>query len=47
MRGRSANLPPEAPKMGVELPAKYGSPESSGLTFELKDPDQEYDIVLK
>ena len=47
MGGRSANLAPEAPATSVELPAKYGAPDSSGLTVELKDADQEYDIPLK
>ena len=42
---------PEMPEMGggaggVPPPAKYGSPTTSGLTFEVKGGKQTYDIPL-
>ncbi len=41
-----ADPPPAGPAVGG-LPAKYQSPNSSGLSFELKDPDQKYNIDLE
>jgi len=31
----------------INLPARYGNPETSELSFELKEPDQDYSIDLK
>lgn len=36
---------PAAPR--IKLPAHYGNPETSELSFELKEPDQDYSIDLK
>jgi hypothetical protein len=49
---KAARLPPAptptatSPPAGG-LPARYADPNSSGLSFELKDADQEYAIDLK
>lgn len=32
---------------GVRLPYRYADPESSGLSFDLKDPDQEWSVDLQ
>ncbi|HEY1381638.1 MAG TPA: hypothetical protein VGF55_32875, partial [Gemmataceae bacterium] len=48
-RAKGARAPTAAaaaPPTGL-LPAKYASPDSAELAFELKDPDQEYPIDLK
>lgn len=34
-------------KASTRLPEHYSSPEKSGLTFELKDADQEWSVDLK
>ena len=31
----------------IKLPDRYGNPETSDLSFELKEPDQDYSIDLK
>jgi hypothetical protein len=36
---------PAAPR--INLPTRYGNPETSDLSFELKEPDQDYSIDLK
>jgi hypothetical protein len=36
---------PAAPR--IKLPDRYGNPETSELSFELKEPDQDYSIDLK
>jgi hypothetical protein len=39
---------PEQPKTGsARLPAHYTDAEKSGLSFELKEPDQEWSVDLK
>jgi hypothetical protein len=36
---------PASPR--IKLPARYGNPETSELSFELKEPDQDYSVDLK
>lgn len=38
---------PPAPPPGPRIPPHYSDPNRSGLSFELKEPDQEYNIDLK
>lgn len=46
--GKKARLPPEPPgPPAARIPSHYGDPNRSGLSFELKSPEQEYPIDLK
>jgi hypothetical protein len=46
--GRAPSTPVvEKVDRGVRFPAHYSDAEKSGLTFELKDPDQEWSVDLK
>ena len=38
---------PSVTNSAIPLPALYTDPEKSGLTFDLKEPDQEWSIDLK
>jgi hypothetical protein len=42
--GKAARLPPPIP--GIPIPAKYGDPDRSELSFELAEPDQERSFDL-
>jgi hypothetical protein len=42
--GKQAN-DPAAPR--IKLPVRYGNPDTSELSFELKEADQDYSIDLK
>jgi hypothetical protein len=49
-RAKAARPPAPADPSGQSsglLPTKYTSPDTSGLAFELADPDQEFNISLK
>ncbi len=38
---------PVVPVAGPRLPAVYADPDKSGLTFDLKEPDQQWSVDLK
>jgi hypothetical protein len=39
--------PPKSQAAGVQLPARYADPNSSGLSLDLTEPEKKYDIDLK
>jgi hypothetical protein len=46
-RAKGARPPPAEAQPSGLLPAKFANPDSSGLSFELTAPDQEYNVDLK
>jgi hypothetical protein len=46
-RAKGARPPTAAAQPSGLLPAKFANPDSSGLSFELTAPDQEYNVDLK
>jgi hypothetical protein len=44
---KEARLPQAPPPAGVRIPEHYGEPGRSGLSFDLRAPQQDYSIDLE